>query len=135
MNFEAPTSKGGHPSAPRANAQPSPARADRFAGPATRAPIHLHIDQLIVEGLPFDWRQGAALQAAVESELARLFRRDGFAGAVSSAESDVAGGTIRLESGATTRAIGREIGRRVHAAVTPPNSSITSDTLAPGGMP
>lgn len=39
--------------------------------------IHLHIDRLILDGLPVTATQGAVVQAAVESELARLLAASG----------------------------------------------------------
>jgi hypothetical protein len=39
--------------------------------------INLHIERLILDGLPVERRQGAAIQTAVESELARLLLAGG----------------------------------------------------------
>ena len=39
--------------------------------------INLHIERLILDGLPIEPRQRAQVQAAVEAELARLLRPAG----------------------------------------------------------
>jgi hypothetical protein len=45
--------------------------------PETRSNIHLHIERLILDGLPLDRSQGPHVQAAVEAELARLLTVNG----------------------------------------------------------
>jgi hypothetical protein len=39
--------------------------------------INLHIERLILDGLPLEARDGAAIRAAVEAELARLLTENG----------------------------------------------------------
>jgi hypothetical protein len=41
------------------------------------APVHLHIERLVVDGLPLTVAQAARLQRAVERELARLIVQGG----------------------------------------------------------
>lgn len=41
--------------------------------------IHLHIERLVLEGLPLEKRHGPQVQAAVEAELARLLAAGGLA--------------------------------------------------------
>jgi hypothetical protein len=48
---------------------------------ARRPPISLHIDRLVVDGLPLTATQAARLQPALERELARLIAGSGDAGA------------------------------------------------------
>jgi hypothetical protein len=115
---------------PTANSH-GPAR--NVAEAASRAPIHLHIDRLVVEGLPVDWRQGGTLRAAVENELARLFRRDGFVRASSHAEADITGGMMRFEADASPRAIGCEIAQQVHTAIRHTRSAEMTAPFETGG--
>ena len=42
-----------------------------------RPNIHLHIERLILDGLPIECAQGPHVQAAVEAELARLLTENG----------------------------------------------------------
>jgi hypothetical protein len=41
--------------------------------------IHLHIERLILDGLPVEGRHGSHVQAAVEAELTRLLGENGLA--------------------------------------------------------
>ena len=43
----------------------------------TKPNIHLHIERLILDGLPIERAQGPHVQAAVEAELARLLTENG----------------------------------------------------------
>ena len=43
----------------------------------TRPNIHLHIERLVLDGLPIDRGQGPHVQAAVEAELTRLLTENG----------------------------------------------------------
>jgi hypothetical protein len=72
--------------------------------------ISVHIERLVLEGLPVSSAQGARLGAAVERELARLVAAGGLAGtgpggAVARADA----GTIRLRPRDNADAIGRKI--------------------------
>ena len=81
--------------------------------------IRLHIERLIVEGSPMTSRQRWELQAAVESELARLFSTGGLnpelrgGGAV----ERVRGGRARLAPEKGPRHAGVEIARAVHHGI------------------
>ena len=50
--------------------------------------IHVHIERLILDGLPLGAGQGALVQAAVEAELVRLLIQEGIAPSLQS------GGTL-----------------------------------------
>ena len=51
---------------------------------AANGPVHLHIERLVVDGLPLEPRQAQLLQAAVENELVRLFAQQGYPGGAAS---------------------------------------------------
>ena len=67
--------------------------------------IRIHIERLILDGLPITHSQGPLVQAAVEAELTRLFTENGLAesfragGAVPSIRADA----IQLTSGSIPR--------------------------------
>ena len=81
--------------------------------------IELHIERLVLEGLPISSSQGALVQAAVEAELGRLLAQPGgaFSWAVSGAVPSVPGGTLTLVPGSTPANLGRQIGQAVYASL------------------
>jgi len=80
--------------------------------------IRLHIDRLVLEGLPVTRSQGPLVQAAVEAELSRLMSEGGLAqelasgGAVPSVPAD----GINLAGGSPAN-IGRQIARAVYGGI------------------
>jgi hypothetical protein len=81
--------------------------------------INLHIERLIVDGLPLEQGDGARLQAAVERELARLLaggqrvtrlRAD-------AATAHASGGSFTLAEPADAARVGRQIAGAVHAGI------------------
>jgi len=81
--------------------------------------IHLHIERLVLDGLPLEAAQGPAVQAAVEAELTRLLADRGltpglrFGGAVAMAR----GSDIRIADGDTPARLGEKIAGAVHGGV------------------
>jgi len=80
--------------------------------------IRLHIDRLVLEGLPVTRSQGPLVQAAVEAELSRLLSEGGLArelasgGAVPSLTAD----NIKLAKGGPAQ-VGRQIARAVYGGI------------------
>ncbi len=80
--------------------------------------IELHIERLILDGLPIERSQGPHLQAAVEAELTRLLA-SGLSpeliagGAVPS----VPAGNISLAGQSSPAQLGRQIARAVHRGI------------------
>jgi hypothetical protein len=78
--------------------------------------INLHIERLILDGLPVNSHDGPQVRAAVQAELSRLLGSQGFS------EELQAGGAfpavrarpIHLESQAGPRQIGRQIAHSVY---------------------
>jgi hypothetical protein len=81
--------------------------------------INLHIDRLILDGLPLTRNQGALVQAAVEAELARLLTESGLAsslqagGALPSVRADA----MQLTAGSTPTQMGQQIAQSVYAGI------------------
>lgn len=80
--------------------------------------IKLHIEKLILDGLPVTRSQGQLVQAAVEAELSRLLSEGGLAQDLAS------GGTvpsIKADSintiGGSPAQIGRQIARSVYGGI------------------
>jgi hypothetical protein len=77
--------------------------------------INLHIERLVLDGLPIRRSQGALVQAAVEAELAHLLAEGGLASSLQS------GGAVpmQLAEEAKPAQIGRQIARAVHRGLKP----------------
>jgi len=81
--------------------------------------IELHIERLILDGLPVERSQRPHLQAAVEAELTRLLAENGLAaelqtgGAVPSVRADA----MQFKSGNTPMQWGQQIARSVYSGI------------------
>lgn len=80
--------------------------------------INLHIERLVLEGLPLGVRDGPLVRAAVEAELARLLAEDVPSGALATSRSAplVRAGTIARPAGDGT-GLGTQIGAAVFAGL------------------
>lgn len=80
--------------------------------------INLHIERLILDGLPLEARDGAILRAAVEVELARLLTENNVAanwqtgGATPSVRADA----IQLTAESSPTQIGRQIAGSIYGS-------------------
>jgi hypothetical protein len=79
--------------------------------------ITLHIDRLVLDGLPVQFLDGALLQVAVEKELRWLFAENGI-------PRDLQGGgnqahmlapTLRLDASPDAKVLGAQIGSGVYS--------------------
>ena len=81
--------------------------------------IRLHIERLVLDGLPVSGLQGPVVQAAVERELTHLLTGSGLShefragGAVPNLRSR----NIRLEQGSQPQAVGRQIAGAVYSGI------------------
>jgi hypothetical protein len=78
--------------------------------------IHLHIERMVLEGVPLDGRQGPEVQASIERELARLLQGGGGTLPVSTSGrlAAVDGGAIRLAQSADASGLGEQIATAVY---------------------
>lgn len=81
--------------------------------------ISVHIERLILDGLPVAPDQRPLLQAAVEAELARLFAVGGLTGgmATGGAVPYVPAGAIPIAGGADPAALGTQIAQAVYGGI------------------
>ena len=81
--------------------------------------IHLHIERIVVDGLPLTARDGALVRAALEAELTRLLAQPQPGGArrASTAVPRVRADGIRVAREARPAEIGQQIARSVHGAI------------------
>ncbi len=81
--------------------------------------IQLHIERLILDGLPIERRDASLLQATVETELQRLISTEGLAptllngGALHAAP----GGSIQLTNDSTPAQVGTQIAQAVYGGL------------------
>jgi hypothetical protein len=83
--------------------------------------IQLHIEHVVLEGLPVDAARGPAVRAAIEAELGRLLAESGLSGRLER------GGTIDHARGADIAAVpgdpparlGERIGQAVYGGIRP----------------
>jgi len=81
--------------------------------------IHLHIERLVLDGLPIGAHQGRLVQAAMEAELSRLLAAGaapdsfGHGFAVPSVRTD----PVQLRGDATPRDIGAQVAQAVHGGI------------------
>jgi hypothetical protein len=82
--------------------------------------INLHIERLILDGLPVTGAQGALVQAAVEFELTRLLAE----GSLNHLRSATLGHSlapgIQVAQSANPTRLGQQIARAVHTSVVSP---------------
>ena len=81
--------------------------------------INLHIERLVLEGLPLSRAQGPLVKRAVEAELARLLGAGGVAHDLRSAATipRAAGAPMQYASEASPRQLGTQIAQSVHAGL------------------
>jgi hypothetical protein len=81
--------------------------------------IQLHIDRLVLDGLPVDWTSGPAIKAAVEAELTRLLSKGGLAPELASGivVPALRGGSINVADKVEPAALGRDIAGAVYGGI------------------
>jgi hypothetical protein len=84
-----------------------------------RANVVLHVERLVIAGVPLNTHQAAQVQRAMERELVRLLRHDGAGDTFrSGAVPVVAAPPIHIVSPLRPAELGRHIARSVHHSVT-----------------
>ncbi len=81
--------------------------------------INIHIEQLILDGLPITPGQHPLLQAAIEAELSRLLATNGLASDLQGggAFPRAPGGNIQLSGNDTPAHLGQQIAHAVHGSI------------------
>jgi len=81
--------------------------------------ISVHIERLILDGLPVTSSQGPLVQAAVEAELTRLLVNRGLGTLSTGAVPHLAAGSIQLTEGGKPAQVGHRIAQAIHRGLTP----------------
>lgn len=81
--------------------------------------INLHIERLILDGVPFEARNRALLQTAVEAELMRLFTENNIASnwQTGGAMPDMRADAIQLTPQNTPAQLGRQIAGSIYGGI------------------
>jgi hypothetical protein len=85
--------------------------------------IELHIEELVLHGLPLTSSQGPMVQAAVEAELARLLTEQGLSRSSGSAVPHLSAGSIQLTKDNQPAHLGHQIAQSVYGGLTRTPSS------------
>lgn len=81
--------------------------------------IDVHIERLILDGLPVKGSDGSVIQAAVETELSRLLTEQGLAGMSAGAPTNLSAGQIELARETKPARLGHQIAQAIHTCVRP----------------
>jgi hypothetical protein len=81
--------------------------------------IHIHIERLILDGMPVNGSDGSVVQAAIEGELAHLLTAQGLPGASPGAMPYLSGGRIQLVRDSTPSYLGHQIAQAIHTGFAP----------------
>ncbi len=81
--------------------------------------INLHIERLILDGLPIERSQAPHVQAAVEAELTRWLTEDGLAADLlaGGALPSVRANAIQLTSGSNPAQMGAQIAQSIYSGI------------------
>lgn len=80
--------------------------------------IELHIDELLLQGLPLTGSQGRVVKAAVESELMRLISEQGLSGFTANAVRSFSASTIQITMDNRSENLGHKIAQAVYGGLT-----------------
>ncbi len=81
--------------------------------------INIHIERLILDGLPISHSQRPLVQAAIEAELVRLLAADGLTPILQAggAMPYVPGGSLQLASDGNPHTLGKQIAQAVYGGI------------------
>jgi hypothetical protein len=81
--------------------------------------IDLHIEELVLHGLPLSGSQGSVMQAAIQTELARLLTEKGLNHVSASATPHLSAGSIQLPNDNKPANLGQQIAQAIYGCLTP----------------
>jgi hypothetical protein len=81
--------------------------------------VHVHIETLVLDGLPPDLAAGPAVKSALEAELTRLLAENDKVPAFCQGAALVRGADLQVASAATPALLGQQIGSAVHGSLVP----------------
>ncbi|HTP11017.1 MAG TPA: hypothetical protein VMP08_22335 [Anaerolineae bacterium] len=81
--------------------------------------LNIHIERLVLDGLPIEHHQGPLVQAAVEAELSRLLTDNGLAAGLQAgiALPSVNANGIQVAPGNSPAQMGRQIAQSIYGGI------------------
>lgn len=80
--------------------------------------VNLHIERLVIEGLPLGAHEGPLVQAAIEAELGRLFGDNTFArDGLHSWDMPLVRAEPMVAAGGSSDALGAQIGQAIYGGI------------------
>ncbi|HKP11811.1 MAG TPA: hypothetical protein VJZ91_06855 [Blastocatellia bacterium] len=81
--------------------------------------INLHIERLVLEGLPVEARHAALVREAIEAELTRLLAENGLSSGLQTGGvfPRLHADAVHLDKGNLSPQIGRQIGQAVYGSI------------------
>ena len=95
----------------------------RHSTPNAQPSIELHIEELVLHGLPLTRGQGPLVQNAVETELARLLTEQGLSRSSAGATPHLSAGSIQLTKDHQPAHLGQQIAQAIYGGLTPAAAS------------
>jgi hypothetical protein len=95
--------------------------------------INLHIERLVLDGLPVASDQSHLVQAAVETELTRLFTEQRLILSSAGAVPHLSAEPIQLAHGSKPSSLGHQIAQAIYRSLTPATAS-PRETRFSGGQ-
>jgi hypothetical protein len=96
--------------------------------------IRLHIERLVLEGLPVSHHQGAFVQAAIETELTRLLGEGNLSALSGGAVPHLPVASIQLAHDNKPSSMGRQIAQALYGGLASA-PALPRETRLPGGAP
>jgi hypothetical protein len=81
--------------------------------------INLHIERLVLDGLPMSHGQGVLVQAAIETELTRLLAEQGFSSSSAATATRLSADSVRVTQDSKPASMGHQIAQAIYASLTP----------------
>jgi hypothetical protein len=81
--------------------------------------INVSIERLVLDGLPMSRSQGVRVQAAVETELARLLGKEGLSHLSTGAVPHLSTNSIQVTGDSKPAQLGHQIARAIYSSLTP----------------
>jgi hypothetical protein len=98
-----------------------------------RPDIHLHIERLVLDGLPLAPAEVPRFQAALEQELGRRLAAASAPGWPGGAVARLDAGAVHLAAGGSARTWGRQVAQTLAASLAAPPERAARETGAPEG--
>src|SRR5262245_41606656 len=93
---------------------------------------NVHIERLVLDGLPVESGEGDLVQAAVETELTRLLVEHGFSFSSAADVPRLSAEPIHLTHGSKPSSLGHQIAQAIYGSFKPVTTS-RRETRFPGG--